>query len=62
MAQSIHTATASWRDYVASAYLRRITNDTRDYNPGKGGRIYRRYGYTIDAVGTLAEARRRSRK
>jgi hypothetical protein len=62
MVQTIRSATAGWRDYVASAYLRRITSDTRDYNPGKGGRIYRRYDYTIDAVGALAEARRRSRK
>jgi hypothetical protein len=62
MATSVHTSHARWRDYVASAYLQRISSDTRDYNPGKGGRIYRRYDYTIEAVGILAEARRRARK
>ncbi len=34
-----------WRDYVASAYLRRIMGGSRDFNPGKGGRIYRRYDH-----------------
>lgn len=62
MAPSGTTTASRWRDYVASAYLRRITNDTRDFDPGKGGRIYRRYDYTIDAVGILSEARRRTRK
>ncbi len=42
-----------WQRYVASAYLRRIMSDTVDFNPGKGSRIYRRYGYTIDAVRRL---------
>lgn len=62
MAPSNNTTAARWHDYVASAYLRRITNDTRDFDPRKGGRIYRRYDYTIDAVGMLSEARRRIRK
>jgi hypothetical protein len=62
MAPSSNTTADRWRDYVASAYLRRIMNDTRDFDPAKGGRIYRRYDYTIDAVGILSEARRSSRK
>ncbi len=57
MAQSEKRSTARWRDYVASAYLRRIMGGSRDFNPGKGGRIYRRYDYTIEAVGILARAR-----
>ncbi len=44
-----------WQRYVASAYLRRIMSDTADFNPGKGSRIYRRYGYTIDAVRMLTD-------
>lgn len=62
MTPSTHAPRARWRDYVASAYLRRITDDTRDYDPGKGGRIYRRYDYTIEAVGALAETRRRANR
>lgn len=60
MTVSVQTCAVRWRDFVASAYLRRITQDTRDYNPGKGCRIYRRYEYTIEAVGNLSEKRRRS--
>jgi hypothetical protein len=57
MAQSENRSNSRWRDYVASAYLRRIMGGSRDFNPGKGGRIYRRYDYTIEAVGILARAR-----
>jgi hypothetical protein len=55
MATKDFEQTGRWPHYVASAYLRRIMIDTGDFNPGKGSRIYRRYGYTIDAVRSLNE-------
>jgi hypothetical protein len=58
MASSVSGERALWRDYVASAYLRRIRFGSSDYDPGKGARIYRRYDYTIEVVGILTKARR----
>ncbi|NMC73780.1 MAG: hypothetical protein GYA56_05385 [Geobacteraceae bacterium] len=62
MSSAGYSPRARWRDYVAAAYLRRITETGRDFDPGKGGRIYRRYDYTVEAVGILAEARRQAKK
>lgn len=56
MASSVIESGTRWRSYVASAYLRRIKPDTVDYSPYRGERIYRRYEYTIEAVGIIISA------